>query len=155
MRLRRFIAAGAIVLASCSQSDTYTVNNPWSTQETLELDRKISSGDCHSPSAIDHWLLQQSWYSNADEVSLAFGDNSFSDYKNKIEATYCVDGNTIVARTYTTQPRFSIGGIVVQHAARRVAKEPNLKWQVVELSKERLVLKDVNGGKQTVWFRKN
>jgi len=145
----------AVFVASCSDSDTYAVKDPWSVQETLEWEYKVSAGDCHTPDSIDHSLLQQSWHSDTDARWLAFGNNSLSDYAKNIETTYCIDGNTIVARTYTTQPRFSIGSVVVQHAARHVAKKPNLRWQVLELTRQRLVLKDLAEGSQTVWLRKD
>lgn len=147
------LVATLIFLASCGNPQKLSVDGPSRIQEQLAFERTLSANDCQTPSKVDRQLLQQSWRSSNADSLLAFGDSGLNEYSTGLTASYCLDGTTIVGRGYTETPQFSIAGHVVRAFSRAANPGPPFKWQIVELTRHELVLKDLTSTAQTVWRR--
>ena len=154
--MRLVLLAVLVTMVSASCSVEYSTGDQLSVQDTLEAQRKLSVADCKDGGKVDRMLLQQSWYREGSSDALAFGGYAFSDRSTGIEASYCLEGNVIVARTYKDIPRISVAGLVVRSFSRRSASTPDIRWQIEELTPHTLVLNDlVSSGTRTTWHRRN
>jgi hypothetical protein len=78
----------------------------------------------------------QQYRSNAAPAVLVCRWNyGFGDGSTGTNASYCLDGDTIVARAYTENSQLSIRDIVVRPFSRQsTTKSPVRKWQILELT---------------------
>jgi hypothetical protein len=140
-------------VASCGDGHV-AIDGQSSVQSILEFQRQLSASDCKKSGSVDRMLLQQSWYRDGSSDALAFGEYGFG-IGSSIAASYCLDGNVIVARTYTEKPQISVAGNIVRPFARASASAPDIKWQVEELTPQTLVLNDLTAGVRTTWHRRS
>jgi hypothetical protein len=149
------VLVAAVLATSCSDQRAANADES-SVQGTLEFQRQVSAADCKNSGTVDRVLLQQSWYRDGSSDALAFGEYGFGQTgPNGISASYCLDGNVIVARTYTEKPAITVAGNVVRAFSRASVSTPDIRWRIEELTRQTLVLNDLIAGTRTTWRRRN
>lgn len=113
--------------------------------EKIKYEKKISEGKCSTKEKVNRHLLQQNWFFDESKTDhgIIFGQTGFSDYSRSqwTTASYCIDGNSIIATYYDYEPRFSINGELV-HEQRflKLRSSPSITMVVETLTDNKLIL---------------
>ena len=114
---------------------------------------------------VDRWLLQQSWFYDADfeELAGAFGRRGFNLFERNsgseslVEGVFCIKGKNLLVRYIDT----SWYPIKVNWSALSVEFGFKIKplgqdtFSVRELSEDRMILVFASSGEEHVFYRKN
>ena len=112
-------------------------------------DRELSEGECKVKEQLNRYLLQQTWFFDEDKTGfgMIFGYYGFSNSSDTIwtQASFCIDGKSIIATYYYYEPDYyepdaSVNREYIRAETNSTLRTlPNIEMVVETLTENRLV----------------